>query len=221
MHSSTPYCVLLHCYFSLLFDAHAEAFDRLGEQGYAVIDNFISPQMVDALLERFQVLAARGDFFKAGIGKLQHHTVDHTIRGDYIHWLEDEGEDNPEIQFAHRIALLRQWIHRQYFLALRDQELHMAHYPPGTFYKRHTDLFVQHQHRVLSVVLYLNKDWQPAHGGALRLYVDENREETIAPLAGRLLVFRSALEHEVLPTTIDRYTITGWLLDQETGVTFL
>ncbi len=206
-----------------MFDSFFSAFDRLGERGYAIIDGFLSPDQIEQLLQRFDVLAAAGAFDKAGIGKLQHHNVDRAIRGDYIHWVEPtlHSQPQPEEKLVDTIRALREWLNRHYFLALKDEELHLAYYPPGTFYKRHTDQFKQQQHRVLSVVLYLNRGWQPEHGGALRLYLPGEGTIEVEPLAGRLLVFRSHLEHEVLPTQVDRFSFTGWLLDQELGVTFL
>lgn len=205
-----------------MFDHYFEVFDRLGESGYAILDAFLSTEEVAALRQRITDLEREGCFFKAGIGKLQHHTVNQSVRGDFIHWVDPAEEAaNPEEQIVQRIVALRQWLNRHYFLALRDQELHLAHYPPGTFYKRHTDQFLQQQHRVLSVVLYLNPDWSIPDGGELQLYLPVGGPLLVEPRGGRLLIFRSNLEHEVLPTAVDRYSLTGWLLDQEVGLTFL
>lgn len=200
---------------------YEEVVDRLGINGWASIDGFLSPNEVKALLIRFVQLEKEGVFFKAGIGKQQFHTVDKTIRGDLIHWIEDTSNDEPEQRVAQRIEDLMAYLNRTCFLGLRDFEMHMAHYPPGTYYKRHSDRFVQNPHRILSVVMYLNNGWQPSDGGELVILEESGTEHTLAPIAGRMVIFRSELEHEVLPTQVDRYSLTGWMLDQEVGLTFL
>jgi SM-20-related protein len=44
----------------------------------------------------------------------------------------------------------------------------------------------------------------------------------ILPLAGRLVCFRSdQIEHEVLPATRERLSLTGWLLDQHSDLRHL
>jgi SM-20-related protein len=99
-------------------------------------------------------------------------------------------------------------------LSLKDVEVHMTVYPAGSFYKRHLDQFKQDDHRKLSVICYLNNDWKEEHGGQLRMYLND-RSIDVLPTAGRLVIFRSdQIEHEVLPATRPRLSITGWVLDQ-------
>jgi SM-20-related protein len=90
----------------------------------------------------------------------------------------------------------------------------MTIYPAGTYYKKHLDQFKKDDHRKLSVICYLNKDWREEEGGQLRIYLEEGTQEVL-PVAGRLVCFRSdLLEHEVLPSTRSRLSLTGWVLDQ-------
>jgi SM-20-related protein len=90
----------------------------------------------------------------------------------------------------------------------------MTIYPEGSFYKRHLDQFNRDDHRKLSVICYLNENWLENHGGQLRIYPD-NQAIDFFPIAGRLVCFRSdQIEHEVLPATRTRLSITGWILDQ-------
>jgi SM-20-related protein len=61
------------------------------------------------------------------------------------------------------------------------------------------------------VVIYLNQDWQAEHGGALRLHPQNLPTQDISPIACRMVVFLSAeMLHEVLPTTRNRMSLTGW-----------
>lgn len=199
----------------------SEAIDRLAFAGWASIDGFLSPDEVKALLQRFQTLERDGNFQQAGIGKLQHHTVDRSVRGDYIYWLGSPADNVAEQELLERINTLLVLLNRTCFLGLRDMEVHMAHYPPGTFYRRHRDRFVQLPHRIISLVIYLNEGWAPSDGGELIIVDEAGAEHTVAPLAGRLVLFKSELEHEVCTTKVDRYSVTGWLLDQPVGLTFL
>jgi SM-20-related protein len=92
--------------------------------------------------------------------------------------------------------------------------VHRTIYPIGSFYKRHLDQFKKDDKRKLSVICYLNTDWKESEGGQLRIYLP-NGSTDIFPLAGRLVCFRSdLLEHEVLPATRERLSLTGWLLDR-------
>ena len=91
-------------------------------------------------------------------------------------------------------------LNRAFFLGLEDYESHFALYPPGAFYQKHLDRFRDDDRRTLSAVFYLNADWQPEQGGALRLYPEGGGELDVLPTAGTLVLFMSAeLPHEVLP----------------------
>ena len=59
-----------------------------------------------------------------------------------------------------------------------------------------------------------NEEWNEEQGGQLRIYT-EGASQDVLPIAGRLVCFRSdVLEHEVLPATRERLSLTGWILDQ-------
>jgi SM-20-related protein len=90
----------------------------------------------------------------------------------------------------------------------------MTVYPVGSFYKRHLDQFKQDDHRKLSLICYLNEDWKEIHGGQLRMHLPSEVLDVL-PTGGKLVCFRSdMIEHEVLPATRERYSLTGWILDQ-------
>ena len=52
--------------------------------------------------------------------------------------------------------------------------------------------------------------WQPSDGGCLRIF-DGQSATDIEPLPGRLVVFNSALKHEVRPVWHHRYALTLWI----------
>ena len=82
--------------------------------------------------------------------------------------------------------------------------------PAGAGYKRHRDRFQGSNSRVLSLVTYLNDDWQDADGGALRLYLPEGTVDVL-PQACMSVCFLSETEHEVLPAKRERLSIAAWL----------
>jgi Rps23 Pro-64 3,4-dihydroxylase Tpa1-like proline 4-hydroxylase len=54
-------------------------------------------------------------------------------------------------------------------------------------------------------------------GGELKVYL-KDKEELISPSWGKLVIFKSdELEHEVLPTNINRFSVCGWLRYDEFG----
>ena len=189
--------------------------DGLAENGYAVIDHFLSNREVDSILDlglfNKEYL---NEFRKAGIGKRQGLQVNESIRGDYIQWLDIDKAPIPLKVYLNRLNELAAYLNRSLYLSLKAHEVHMTVYPAGSFYKRHLDQFRQDSHRKVSVICYLNHNWTEMDGGQLRMYLSEGAID-FAPVSGRLICFRSdQIEHEVLPARRDRISLTGWLLDQ-------
>jgi SM-20-related protein len=188
--------------------------DGLAEQGFAVIDNFLAPEEVKAILGLEDFNDAATAFKKAGIGKNQDLQINEAIRGDYIQWVDRNTASAPVKVYLDKLQALIQAVNQGLFLSLKDYEVHMTVYPPGSFYKRHLDQFRKDDHRKLSVICYLNEDWREEHGGQLRMYLP-NETLDFLPLAGRLVCFRSdQIEHEVIAGTRERRSLTGWMLDQ-------
>lgn len=199
--------------------------DGLSKNNYAVVPDFLTDAEARAILDILIACEQEGEMKKAGIGGPDERRVNQEIRGDKIRWIDPSSALPPAQVYISRIRELMQFINRSCFLGLKDFELHYTFYPKGTFYKRHLDQFKHNDHRRLSFICYLNLNWQPSHGGQLRLYLPvegTERSEDIAPTAGKLAVFRSdLLEHEVLPVEVERYSLTGWMLDQLNELTFL
>jgi SM-20-related protein len=177
--------------------------------GFAVCDGFISVSETELFLSKIKELEAKKLFKQAAIGNADLKQTNADIRRDNIFWL-DNGDDEMCKLFFERIDAIVLNLNRHFYLGINDHEFHLAHYPAGAFYKKHKDAFKSDDARKISVILYLNKNWKKENGGELNIYL-ENRTETIEPLAGRLVVFESHLEHEVLESKTDRYSITGWL----------
>lgn len=194
-----------------LFDLVA---DGLADKSYAIIDNFLTSDEVDQILTLPHFNQHEQIFKKAGIGKNADLQINEAIRGDYILWLDKNTAPPAALVYLNRLNELVQHLNRSLFLSMKDYEVHMTVYPVGTYYKRHLDQFKKDDHRKLSVICYLNNNWKEEEGGQLRIYT-ENESLDVLPVAGRLVCFRSdVLEHEVLPATRQRLSLTGWILDQ-------
>lgn len=185
----------------------------LSEAGYAVADNFLSSQEVYSILNSGIFQDHTASFRRAGIGKRQDLQINEAVRGDYIQWIDKNSAHESILVYLNKLDSLAQYLNQTLYLSMKDIEIHMTVYPAGTFYKRHLDQFKKDDHRKLSVICYLNKAWKEADGGQLKMYTDAGPIE-ILPLEGRLVCFRSdQLEHEVLPATRERLSLTGWMLD--------
>lgn len=202
-------------------DQWIEWVDRLADDNYLVIDDFLEQTDLDAICTYFEEKLAQDDFDKAGIGTLNQYTIDKKIRGDYIKWIDEKEDARIDVYF-NRVKMIIQKLNRLCYLSLSGVEMHLAHYPKGTFYKRHLDQFENRNNRMISVILYLNRDWKEGDGGELKAYLPEGQERIIAPLGNRLVLMRSNIvEHEVLMTQCDRRSVTGWLLYQPLGLSFM
>ena len=61
------------------------------------------------------------------------------------------------------------------------------------------------------MISYLNVGWIKEDGGQLLIQLDHH-DQSITPTNGKTVFFKSnELEHEVLLTTKNRMSITGWL----------
>lgn len=181
--------------------------------GWALTPGFLTLEEARALLA--DGLARRDAFHQAGIGRGESHQIREAVRGDEVLWLEPEAPSLVQRVYLDRMADLQQVLNRTLFLGLFVYEAHFAVYPPGAFYKRHLDVFHDRgKGRTLSCVLYLNEGWTDADGGHLRLYLDSDQPTPfvdVRPEAGTLVTFLSeTFEHEVLPATRERASVTGW-----------
>lgn len=183
---------------------------ELGASGLCVMPDFLAPLLVHALLRDLHLLKDAGLFVRAGTGQGHAHEIRQRVRRDEVFWLDEERANPVQQQLWGQINALKQAFNRGLFLGLREFEGHYARYPKGGFYTKHRDSFQQDDARVVSLILYLNLDWQAQDGGLLRIYT-QGQTTDIAPLAGTLVCFLShELEHEVLLNHATRLSFSGW-----------
>lgn len=184
--------------------------DALRRDGYAICPDGLPASLQSLLLAHVQQMPA-SRFHRAGIGRHRDYNQLGSVRRDAICWIQ--GDSLAGLAWLSWTAALQQWLNRELLLGLFSFESHFAHYGPGDFYRRHVDAFRGEANRVLSVVAYLNPEWQPGEGGELLLYTGADRQASlaVAPRLGTLAVFLSEeFPHEVLPALRDRYSIAGW-----------
>ncbi len=203
--------------------------DQITDRGYCVMDNFLSPSVIDTLASEILVLENGALLHAANTGRAQ-TTVNTKFRGDSIYWL-NEAEASPAQQtYFDEMERLRYGLNRHLYLGLDLLESHLALYPIGAGYQKHLDRFKANDNsqlpqRQISCILYLNKDWLEEDGGYLRLYLNADDATDgivatassldIAPIAGRLVMFLSdTFYHEVMPANRARMSLTGWFLNR-------
>ncbi|AOE49249.1 2OG-Fe(II) oxygenase [Kangiella sediminilitoris] len=184
--------------------------DDIGRQGYSINPNALPPELSEALYRQLHQMSY-SEFDSAGIGRQSDHMVNNFVRTDEICWIDGLSKAGQE--WLAWTGELRVHLNSRLFLGLFSFESHFAHYAPGDFYKRHYDAFKGESNRVLSLVIYLNPEWQPEDSGELVLYRNEHDSEGIkvTPTFGTLVAFLSEdFPHEVLPASRDRFSIAGW-----------
>lgn len=189
----------------------AAALDHLAAHAWCLVDGFAG--RADALAARAaaEALDAAGHLTPAGLSRGADHRIDRAIRGDRTAWVSRHREVPAFARAGARFDALRIELNRAAYLGLTRFGLQLAVYPgDGAGYSRHRDAFPGSINRKITAIWYLNPDWQPAHGGALRLFVPG--EPLIEPRLDRLLVFFSEeIEHAVEPAFETRWAMTAWM----------
>jgi len=184
--------------------------EDLTSAGISVRDQYLGAAQVRALLECLPKRQARGEFAAARVGAAATLRQDVGVRGDLTCWLA-EPLFPAERELLLGFEQLRMQLNRDLTLGLFELDLHYAWYPPGAGYARHVDQPHGTADRRLSLILYLNENWQAGAGGELEIFDAHGGCRQIEPLAGRLVCFLSAgREHAVRPAYRDRFSITGW-----------
>ena len=189
--------------------------DELSESGWALMPQAIDDIDSSALASDLDRQWSEGRFKNAHVGQGFEQSEHKKIRSDKIHWLS---EDDPELSIQYWLNEVRDLttaLNENLFLSLSAYDCHFACYDPGDFYQKHRDRFRNNPERILSVILFLNKDWLAKDAGELIIFDNENPERIAAeikPENGSMVIFRSdKIFHEVRTTKRRRLSLTGWL----------
>jgi SM-20-related protein len=191
----------------------------IASDGFAIIPDFLPPEKITALADEAGKLRKNGEMHRAVTGSDHAVAPDDSMRGDFIHWLEEASASTAQTEYLQIMETLRESLNSNFYLGLFELESHFAIYPPGAIYCKHLDQFQEKQHRQVSCVLYLNQAWQAHDGGQLRFYLNELDEQVyrdIEPIGGTMVAFLSGrFWHEVLPAKRERMSLTGWFRTRE------
>lgn len=189
--------------------------DAIDRHGWAVMPGFLEIDTSRRLRDECRKACANGEFRPAGVGRGKDLKVREDIRRDQVLWLKPGEFSREQEAYLDRIELLRLALNQRFFLGLFEFEGHFAIYPEGAFYKAHLDRHTGTGDRIVTVILYLNEDWQPGDGGELKLRTTPGEKDgpfdLIEPRMGTLVCFLAGdFWHEVLPARKTRMSVTGW-----------
>ncbi|WP_394174690.1 2OG-Fe(II) oxygenase [Thalassotalea litorea] len=197
----------------MLFDSIT---NDIVDKGYSISHYALPNELTTLLLQHIATLP-KGSYKRAGIGRAKEHAISDFIRTDEISWITNNSKAT--CAWIEWTKSLQNHLNRRLFLGLFSFESHFSLYTKGDFYKKHKDAFKGEGNRVVSIVVYLNKNWSVADGGELVIYenkspsafVADHRIAAVMPSLGTIVAFLSEeFPHEVLPSESDRYSIAGW-----------
>ncbi|MDC0087951.1 2OG-Fe(II) oxygenase [Akkermansiaceae bacterium] len=189
----------------------------VADTGYGVFRNLLSSSVQEGLIGLMADKVAAEELVRAGVGAGGDMQVRGEIRSDSIFWLDADDTAPAAMAWIKGMDTLSEHFRSQLFLPLVSYEGHLARYPATGFYKAHLDRHSKTLSREISIITYLNEEWQEGDGGQLRLYTDVEKGVggpfiDVLPNAGTVVIFRSgAFWHEVLPSKKPRLSLTGWL----------
>ncbi|WP_201588142.1 2OG-Fe(II) oxygenase [Psychrobacter jeotgali] len=176
--------------------------DKLANDGWIIIDKVFADKALLALQAESGFIKYRDAELTAGIRISD-------IRGDKIRWItKDFFAGFYYLQSINELASL---LNRYLFAGIRHSEAHYACYPPGFGYQWHSDNPAGRDERVISAVFYLNDDWTTEDGGAVEIIDSHGVHHTVMPVANRLIIFDSDLQHQVQIAHRQRYSIATWM----------
>mmetsp|Transcript_22695 Transcript_22695/g.43377 ORF Transcript_22695/g.43377 Transcript_22695/m.43377 type:complete len:351 (-) Transcript_22695:378-1430(-) len=205
---------------------------RLRSSGFAVVDNILTHEAAVKLAEEIEDMGVNTR------GSLMHknstHLVDKSgatqlLEKEHIWELDPRAPEIWEAATASRAPLLRTVekdsslakLLNKYTSELRlDAQALKVQYNEGDggCFPMHLDSDPDLDSRQLTAIFYLNQDWEPHHGGMLRLYPFPYKPVDIAPTFNRLVLFSCPnMIHRVLPSTVQRKCFTIWYSSSRRG----
>ena len=176
--------------------------DKFVDDGWIIIDKVFDNK---ALL----ALQSESGFIDYRDAKLTDGMRVSDIRGDRIRWITEDFFAG--FYYLQSINALADVFNRSLFAGIRHSEAHYACYPVGFGYQWHSDNPAGRNERVISAVFYLNDDWSANDGGALEIIDKHGIHHNVMPVANRLIIFDSDLQHQVQIAHRQRYSIATWM----------
>ena len=179
-----------------------EQLDKFVDDGWMIIDGVFENKALLALQSESGFIEYRDAELTAGVRISD-------IRGDRIRWITENFFAG--FYYLQSINALAALFNRSLFAGIRHSEAHYACYPVGFGYQWHSDNPAGRDERVISAVFYLNDDWSDSDGGALEIVDKHGIHHNVMPVANRLVIFDSDLQHQVQIAHRQRYSIATWM----------
>ena len=176
--------------------------DTFVTDGWLTIDNVFNKTALLALQAESGFIDYRDAALTAGIRISD-------IRGDRIRWITKNFFAG--FYYLQSINALAALFNQSLFAGIRHSEAHYACYPAGFGYQWHSDNPAGRDERVISAVFYLNDEWTASDGGALEIIDKHGSHHSVMPVANRLVIFDSDLQHQVQIAHRQRYSIATWM----------
>ncbi|WP_299185357.1 2OG-Fe(II) oxygenase [uncultured Psychrobacter sp.] len=176
--------------------------DRFVTDGWIVVDEVFDYAALQALQAESGFVEYRDAELTAGVRISD-------IRGDRIRWITKNFFAG--YFYLQSINALATLFNQSLFAGIRHSEAHYACYPAGFGYKWHSDNPAGRDERVISAVFYLNDEWTASDGGALEIIDKHGSHHSVMPVANRLVIFDSDLQHQVQIAHRQRYSIATWM----------
>ncbi|MGP5502816.1 2OG-Fe(II) oxygenase [Psychrobacter faecalis] len=176
--------------------------DKFVDDGWMIIDDVFENKALLALQSESGFIDYRDAELTAGIRVSN-------IRGDRIRWITENFFAG--YYYLQSINALAALFNQSLFAGIRHSEAHYACYPVGFGYQWHSDNPAGRDERVISAVFYLNDDWRDSDGGALEVVDKHGVHHNVMPVANRLVIFDSDLQHQVQIAHRQRYSIATWM----------
>lgn len=239
-----------------LLDCHL---NHLHTHRYVVVPDWISVAQT-ARLQSDAVTVAEHAGFDSCIGHNEHTQYDTSVRHSrqcslYPPPSNAVGSVSTRDNIIAAVNVLRDELQDSALMALPhleayETELNYLCYPDTGHYKRHLDTPYRNEgwvckgrtasnggsfggartRRVVSFILYLNRDWDAKNGGALRIFPAHERGDgstasqqtghtvDVLPEGGTLVLLMSGdVEHLVRETRCPRQCLVGWFREYESG----
>ena len=176
--------------------------DKFVDDGWMIIDEVFENKALLALQSESGFIDYRDAKLTAGIRVSD-------IRGDRIRWITENFFAG--FYYLQSINALGALFNCSLFAGIRHSEAHYACYPVGFGYQWHSDNPAGRDERVISAVFYLNDDWSDSDGGALEIVDKHGIHHNVMPVANRLVIFDSDIQHQVQIAHRQRYSIATWM----------
>ncbi|MFT3928828.1 MAG: 2OG-Fe(II) oxygenase [Spongiibacteraceae bacterium] len=171
-------------------DAEATNYQRAFPFAHGVFDNLFSEELLDKVIEEFEVGEKQWREFESKYEKklqMNHDVNLQPVTRAFIHNLNSE----PFLSFLEKLTGIEGLIPDPY---LEGAGLHKI--PRGGKLGVHVD-FNEHRkmnlYRRLNVIIYLNKDWREEYGGHFELWSENKNqcEKKLLPIFNRMAIFNT------------------------------